>query len=192
MAVINNIPEGFPTYSVGTIAYVDSDGDLHMNVPALQILVSDENDLTGLDVPVGSVAFTADESSKWRLGNDGNWEEVSTSGGGGQGGNGGMVFDLNFVADDRGFVSDDNASTIIDAYKAGTHVVLHFVASAESATYSYPVDGYFPIVGYSPADADNSIDEKIELPYAAQNYGVGLSSCVVDANGKLFCEIYMD
>lgn len=192
MAVINNIPEGFPTYSVGTIAYVDSDGDLHMNVPALQILVSDENDLTGLDVPVGSVAFTADESSKWRLGNDGSWQEVSTSGGGGGGGNAGMVISMNFDADKGGFVSSEGASTIIDAFKAGTHVVLHFVASAESATYSFPVDGYFPIVGYSPADADNSIDEKIELPYAAQNYGTGIFSCTVDANGKLFSEIVID
>lgn len=77
MAVINHTPEGFPVFSTGTMAYVDSDGDLHTNVPALQILVSDENDLTGLDVPVGSVAFTAAGTYKWRLDIDGTWVTVT-------------------------------------------------------------------------------------------------------------------
>lgn len=164
MAVINNIPEGFPTYSVGTIAYVDSDGDLHMNVPALQILVSDENDLTGLDVPVGSVAFTADESSKWRLGSDGSWEEVSTSGGGGGGGNAGMVFEMKVVEMGENpvvtcYESEDNMSDIASAFTSGKNVVLHF---PEIQTMGYN-EVYLKILGYGPDSEYISISNLSEL-----------------------------
>ena len=70
------IPEGFPTYTQETIAYF-KDGVLYTDVPALKIMVSDESDLSELtDVPIGSEAFTDDETKKWRLGLDGTW--VST------------------------------------------------------------------------------------------------------------------
>lgn len=73
MEIVNMIPAGFPVYNAETVAYVKDD-KLYMNVPALNILVSDESDLTSLDnVPIGSVAYTADETAKWRLGIDGNW-----------------------------------------------------------------------------------------------------------------------
>lgn len=80
MEIINLVPAGFPVYNSETVAYVKDD-KLYMNVPAMNILVSDESDLTNLDnVPIGSVAFTADESSKWRLGIDGEWVQfVSAS-----------------------------------------------------------------------------------------------------------------
>ena len=160
MAVINNIPEGFPTYSVGTMAYVDSDGDLHMNVPALQILVSDENDLTGLDVPVGSVAFTADESSKWRLGNDGSWEEVSTSGGGGGGGNAGMVVEMKVLENGVPYYeSEDNMSDIVSAFTSGGNVVFHF---PQIQTYQYN-EVYLKMLGYGPDPEYISIANESEL-----------------------------
>ena len=180
MAVINNIPEGFPTYSVGTMAYVDSDGDLHTNVPALQILVSDENDLTGLDVPVGSVAFTADESSKWRLGNDGSWQEVSTSGGGGGGGNAGMVFEMKVVEIGENpvvtcYESEDNMSDIASAFTSGENVVLHF---PEIQIMGYD-EVYAKMVWYKPDSGYISIADEYELHLSYHRV----------ENGKLIVEL---
>lgn len=76
MQIVNLVPEGFPVYNAETIGYV-KDNKLYVNVPVLHFIVTDETDLEGLDnVPIGSVAFTADESSKWRLGIDGTWEKI--------------------------------------------------------------------------------------------------------------------
>lgn len=76
METVNLVPAGFPVYNAETIAYV-KDNKLFINVPALNILVSSEYDLDNFDnVPIGSVAFTADEKHKWRMGADGTWATV--------------------------------------------------------------------------------------------------------------------
>lgn len=80
--VINNIPEGFPTYGANVISYVSEDGTkLYLNQPYLRIMVLNEDGLADLpsDLPIGSEAFLADESQKWRLGADGQWAEIGAA-----------------------------------------------------------------------------------------------------------------
>jgi hypothetical protein len=72
MEVVSLTPDGFPVYNNGTVAYV-KDSKLYINVPALKILITQESDLTNLDVPIGSEAFLADETKKWRFGTDEQW-----------------------------------------------------------------------------------------------------------------------
>lgn len=77
-----NVPEGFPTHQEHTICYVTSDQTtLMMDQPIKEIMVTAEADLTDLPdtVPIGSLAFLADESKKWRKGADGTWEEIGAS-----------------------------------------------------------------------------------------------------------------
>lgn len=79
MDAVYNIPDGFQTYGANLISYVSSDGaKLYVNQPVLRIMVTEENDLSDLpaDVPIGSEAFTADESKKWRLDASGTWQEI--------------------------------------------------------------------------------------------------------------------
>lgn len=60
------------------IDYVDSDGKLVMNAQIRTVMVTAESDLSDLpDIyEPGSMAFTADETGKWRLGADGTWESL--------------------------------------------------------------------------------------------------------------------
>lgn len=81
MEKIYLIPEGFPVYGVETSAYV-KDGKLYYNSPTVPILVSGSADLENLNetiVPIGTVAYTADESNKWRLDATGQWKQFVKS-----------------------------------------------------------------------------------------------------------------
>ena len=106
-----------------------------------------------------------------------------------------MIFDANFVEDgyNSKFVTVDDASTILNAYKAGKHVVLHFIASTgsgSSASYSFGEDGYFSINGI---DYNKASDAQICMAYDYMNFGAGMSSQpYVDGNGKISCPIYVD
>lgn len=80
--VQGNIPEGFQVYGQETICYVSSDGKtLYMDRPIKKIMITSESDLTNLpnDLPIGSEAFLADESKKYRLDADGTWQEIGAA-----------------------------------------------------------------------------------------------------------------
>lgn len=54
------------------------DGVVYCGVTPKNIMVESESDLAGLDgYDPGSVAFTADEQSKWRLDAQGEWKEIA-------------------------------------------------------------------------------------------------------------------
>lgn len=77
-----NIPDGFPTYGANVISYVNEDQDtLLVNQPIWQIMVTAEADVSNLpdEVPIGSLAFLADESKKWRKAADGDWDEIGAA-----------------------------------------------------------------------------------------------------------------
>ena len=61
-----------------SIDYVNSDGELVLNAQPKTVMVTAETDLANLpDIyEPGSIAFTADETGKWRLDASGEWQSL--------------------------------------------------------------------------------------------------------------------
>lgn len=57
--------------------YVDTDGNVHIHVKRVEVLVNSESDLDNLTgyLP-GSIAYTAGLSNVWQLDTSGNWVAI--------------------------------------------------------------------------------------------------------------------
>ena len=120
------------------------------------------------------------------------WVSLGTGGsGGGSSGDGGMVFDAHYVDEDSRFVVD-HASDIIDAYKAGTNCVIHFIADEASAGYSFDVDGYFSVTGYGEQSEQYNRSANFDFSESIRYYGAGITDWSIDENDKLIFNIYID
>lgn len=57
--------------------YIDSNGDIHQNVQAANVMVKAQDDLASLtDYEPGTVAFTAGFKNVWQKKADGTWESL--------------------------------------------------------------------------------------------------------------------
>lgn len=84
MAVLHHIPEGFQTYGQSTIAYMDSEDNLHMNVSAPVVMISAEAKLTTLaampECVPGTIAFLPGWTDAWQRTESDTWEQFISSG----------------------------------------------------------------------------------------------------------------
>ena len=130
------------------------------------------------------------------------WVSLGTGGGGGSGGGGTAVFDAHFVDDVDAtineqvfhavFFVDADPAEIIAAYKAGKHVVIHFIADEASREYSTFYDGYYSLLGYDEGNIATNGGFRFDND-AIYSYGVGLSGYGIDeVTGKLAFPIYID
>ena len=59
------------------VDYIDSDGDMHIHVKRGEVMVTDEDDLTGLTgYEPSSIAYTAGLANVWQLAADGTWVAI--------------------------------------------------------------------------------------------------------------------
>ena len=96
------------------------DGKIYpMNTPVQKIMVNDEDDLELLTgFAPGSVAYTAGEESRWQVDPDGEWQEITGSGGGS---GGATIVHVNRV--DNVSTIDMTAGEIYQAFRKGLVVI---------------------------------------------------------------------
>ena len=114
--------------------------------------------------------------------------------GGGSGGGGGMLVETEFVSlgvYDKGFVTEDDADDIVEAFTSGIPVVVHFPYDESYAGYGN-VECWMTIVGYAPEDND----EHEVIEFAGNSMGSSLVSwynqLTRTESGKFFFKIYID
>ena len=78
-----NVPEGFQVYGNTTMAYLDADDNLIMNVSAPTVMISATAKLTVLaskpECVPGTTAFTPGWKDAWQYKADGTWEQFISS-----------------------------------------------------------------------------------------------------------------
>lgn len=101
-----------------------------------------------------------------------------------------MVFDAHFVNDGNfaGFISDDNAEDILEAYKTGKHVVVHFINNEDSYVYGFREEAYYSLIAYIEEDELSGEDEIIGFDFSNFGYGPHLANAYVN-NGKIYFDL---
>lgn len=138
----------------------------------------------------GSKLYEMDTGKKYMFDEENStWIQVSTGEGGGSSSGGGSVFEMVYVNDNNPhYESVDSAETILAAFKAGKHTVLHFEEYEELAC----IECYATIVGYDCPQVDSDTEKVYVAPYTnviGQYVQISLTSV---ENGKLYVPIYVD
>ena len=139
----------------------------------------------------GSKLYEMDTGKKYMFDEENlTWLEVSNGEGGGSSSGGGSVFEMVYVDSDSDphYESVDSTETILAAFKAGKHTVLHF----EECERWTCIECYATIVGYDCPYEDSDTEKVYVAPYTSvigQYVQIGLTSV---ENGKLYVPIYVE